>query len=235
MKDYKMILFDLDGTLLPMELETFMGGYLKSIATKMATYGYEPKTLGAALWDSIAKMMANDGAKTNEEVFWDRFCEIYGKDAIKDKKTIDDFYRNEFQNVKNYCGFNPKASETVYKLKAAGFRVALATNPFFPQYATFSRIRWAGLEPSDFELITTYENSHTCKPNLSYYKEVLSTLNIMPSETLMVGNDALEDMIAKELGIDVFLLTDCLINTKNRDISQYPQGSFDELLTYIGL
>lgn len=235
MKDYEMILFDLDGTLLPMQLEDFMKGYIENIAKYMAPYGYEPKALLKAMLDAISKMMTNDGSRTNEQVFWDRFCEIYGKDAMKHKTVMDDFYRNEFQRVKDFCGFNEKAASTVLRLKNAGYRVALATNPFFPQYATFSRIRWAGLEPSDFELITTYENSHTCKPNLSYYKEVLSTLNVKPSETLMVGNDALEDMIAEELGIDVFLLTDCLINAKDRDISQYPQGSFDELLTYIGL
>ena len=39
-----------------------------------------------------------------------------------------------------------------------GLRVALATNPIFPEAAIKSRIRWAGLEPEDFELYTTYEN-----------------------------------------------------------------------------
>ena len=31
----------------------------------------------------------------------------------------------------------------------------------------------------------------------------------------------------------VFLLTDCLINRENKDISVYPHGSFDELIQYI--
>ena len=49
----------------------------------------------------------------------------------------------------------------------------------------------------------------------------------------MVGNDAKEDMIAETLGMKVFLLTDCLINKENKDLSHYPQGSFDELIKYI--
>ena len=49
----------------------------------------------------------------------------------------------------------------------------------------------------------------------------------------MVGNDVGEDMIARDLGMQVFLLTDCLINRKEKDISVYPNGSFDELMDYI--
>lgn len=46
----------------------------------------------------------------------------------------------------------------------------------------------------------------------------------------MVGNDVSEDMVAKRVGMQVFLLTDCLINKENRDISLYPNGSFEELV-----
>ena len=49
----------------------------------------------------------------------------------------------------------------------------------------------------------------------------------------MVGNDAKEDTAVEALGIPVFLLTDCLINSDGRDISKYPNGGFDELIAYI--
>ena len=111
--------------------------------------------------------------------------------------------------------------------------MALATNPLFPNVATESRISWAGLQPEDFETYTTYETSRYCKPNLDYYREVLDRLQVSPEECLMVGNDVAEDMIAKQLGMKVFLLTDCLINKNNADIFIYPHGSFDELNAFI--
>lgn len=114
-----------------------------------------------------------------------------------------------------------------------GFRVALATNPIFPAVATESRVRWAGLEPDDFELYTTYENSKFCKPNPGYYSEIIKKLKCSAEECLMVGNDVTEDMIAEKLGMKVFLLTDCLINKENKDITSYPCGSFDELIEYV--
>ena len=49
----------------------------------------------------------------------------------------------------------------------------------------------------------------------------------------MVGNDVEEDMIARELGMQVFLLTDCLLNKHGRDISQYPNGDFDTLAQFL--
>jgi FMN phosphatase YigB (HAD superfamily) len=83
-------------------------------------------------------------------------------------------------------------------------------------------------------MFTTYENSRHCKPNLDYYRDILDSIGANPEECLMVGNDVGEDMIAKELGMKVFLLEDCIINKSGEDISAYPHGSFDELINYIG-
>ena len=49
----------------------------------------------------------------------------------------------------------------------------------------------------------------------------------------MVGNDVGDDMVAEELGMKAFLLTDCIINKTDKDISIYHNGSFDELFQFI--
>ena len=135
--------------------------------------------------------------------------------------------------MKGVCGFEPMAAQIVGWLKKKGIRVVLATNPLFPSIATENRIRWAGLQPEDFEYFTTFENSHYCKPNPDYYREILEQLSLKPEECLMVGNDVREDMVTEQLGMKTFLLTDCLINKENIDISQYPNGGFAQLHTYL--
>lgn len=65
----KAIFFDLDGTLLPLHEETFERIYFSLLCQKMMPYGYEPKQLMKTIFCGIEKMMANDGKKTNEEVF----------------------------------------------------------------------------------------------------------------------------------------------------------------------
>ena len=229
----KMILFDLDGTLLPMDQEVFTKDYFKRLAAKLLTHGYQADQLVDGIWAGTAAMVKNDGTCTNEEAFWRRFVQIFGEKALADKPIFDEYYRVEFQQVAEVCGCSAEAKTTIEELKKRGYRIALATNPIFPAIATESRIRWAGLEPEEFELYTTYENTCYCKPNPDYYRDLLQRLDCQAEECLMIGNDVEEDMIAESIGMKVFLLTDCMINKKERDISVFPHGGFKDLLQYL--
>ncbi len=227
------VMFDLDGTLLPMDQDVFVEGYFGLLAKKMAPYGYEPKKLFGAIWAGVGAMVENDGSRTNETVFWEKFAQIYGKNVTTDIPLFEEFYRVEFQGAKDTCGFNPQAAELVHWLKDVGLRVVLATNPIFPSVATESRVRWAGLEPEDFDWYTSYENIGCSKPNPAYYQEIMRRFDLEPRECLMVGNDVDEDMVAENLGMKVFLLTDCMINKSGKDISSYPHGDFVQCRNYI--
>jgi FMN phosphatase YigB (HAD superfamily) len=229
----KAVLFDLDGTLLPMDQEIFTKEYFASLAKNLAKYGYESDKLIKSIWIGSAAMVKNIGSQTNEEVFWNKFSEIYGDRVREDKAYFEAYYFKDFDRTKSVCGYNPKAVECVNEIKSLGIRIALATNPLFPSIATEKRANWAGLDIKDFELYTTYENSHFAKPNPEYYGEILQKMQISPDEVLMVGNDVTEDMVADTLGMKVFLITDNLINKENKDISIYPNGNFDDLINYV--
>ena len=229
----KAILFDLDGTLLPMDQEVFMKLYFGELGKRLVPFGYEPKKLMESVLAGTKAMVKNDGSRTNEETFWEKFAEFHGADCRKDEPIFDAFYRNEFVKAKEACGFTPKAKEVVEFLKAMGKLVLLATNPLFPKIATENRISWAGLAKEDFLFYTTYEQSHYCKPNPKYYEEIVKRVGVLPEECLMVGNDVGEDMVAETIGMNVFLLTDCLLNPKQIDCSSYPQGGFEDLMEYL--
>ena len=228
------VLFDLDGTLLPMDQEKFVNTYMGLLAKKLAPHGYDPKHLIAAVWAGTQAMVENDGSRTNEAVFWADFCHIFGADARKDEPLFAEFYATDFAHVRTVCGFAAEAARIVELLKEKGVTVALATNPLFPDIATRQRIRWAGLEHGDFALVTTYENSRHCKPNPDYYREVLEKLGKRPENCLMVGNDVGEDMLpAREAGMEVFLLTPCLINKCRAELDRFPHGGFGELKEFL--
>lgn len=231
----KTVLFDLDGTLLPMDQDIFVKAYFGGLSKRLAPIGYDPQSLVSAIWQGTAAMVKNNGEKNNEAVFWDSFASIFGERVYGDLPYFDAYYAEDFDSVKDVCGFDPMAKIAVEKIKKAGLRVALATNPIFPSVATEKRMAWAGFEPKDFELFTTYENSRFCKPNLDYYRDILNTLGADAEECLMVGNDVREDMIAEKLGMKVFLITKCLINKDSEDINKYPHGDFSDLLEYLGI
>ena len=227
------VLFDLDGTLLPMDLDVFIKAYLGKLSHWMIPYGYDQKKLIESLWLGNIAMVKNNGEKTNEAAFWETVKNIYGEKIYQDQSLFDEFYVEEYNTLSQVCGYDPAAAEIIASLKAKGYRLILATNPLFPAAATQWRIRWAGLNPQDFELITSFENSSYCKPNTDYYRSILENIGVSAEECLMVGNDVSEDMVASKLGMEVFLLTNCLINKENTDISQYPNGDYHALTSFL--
>ena len=227
------VLFDMDGTLLPVDYDEFVRAYFGLLCKKAAPHGYDPKTLADAVWKGTAAMVANNGMRSNETVFWETFAQIFGPESLGDKAMFDDFYKNEYQGARAVCGCEPAAARLVHDLKAAGIRTVLATNPIFPAEGINSRIRWAGIEPEEFALVTTYENSRHCKPNPAYYRDILDDLGLAPQECVMVGNDAQEDMAAAELGIPVFLLTEYLLHGECVDLDTVPHGGWDDLRRWL--
>lgn len=235
----KMILFDLDGTLLPQDQDEFIKVYFGELVKKLAYMGLpastpdEQKLLAGAVWAGTKAMMMNDGSKTNEERFFETFEAVTGYSLFSRKSEFDAFYENEFQNVGKVCGQNPLVKQTIDDLKSRGYRVAIATNPLFPLIANRQRVKWAGLDIDGFEFCTCYENSSYCKPRLEYYQAILEHLGVSAEECIMVGNDVREDMVARKLGMDVFLITDCLINVDNEDIEQFPHGDWNDFRRYM--
>ncbi len=232
MKKYDAILFDLDGTVLPMDIDYFVKSYFKVLAGKLAKHGYDPEAGIKALQIGTKAMVMNDGSKTNEKAFWDKFFEMI-PEKPDTKSLFEDFYKNEFETVSELFPPNPLVPDVIQISRRYADRIILATNPLFPYFATESRIRWAGLEVNDFEMYTSYEDYHYCKPNVNYYAELFERAGLDAKNCLMVGNDAKEDTVVSELGTDIYLITDYLLNRENRDISVIPHGDFPAFVKWL--
>ena len=228
MSQYQAILFDLDGTLLPMDLEEFTAYYFKLLAKRLPQF--DPNAVVAAVWQGTKAMMMNDGSMTNEDRFWSVFSGLMGEAVLSEKENLEDFYRTDFHQVKAVCGENPLATRVVELAHEKAEKVILATNPLFPPVAVESRLRWIGLKPEDFDYITTYDNSFCCKPAKAYYEQICRENALDPVRCLMVGNDLKEDAFgASQLGMQVHVVTDCLIE-HGLCPEDYPHSSFAELL-----
>ena len=231
----KAILFDLDGTLLPMNQDEFIGNYMRDLTAYMCKGGlHNPEEYFNVVWQGVYAMIKNNNVKTNEAVYFDKIGEAYGDACAKEEygKYLE-FYKTKYLEGKVFTWYTSKSRELIDSLKSKGIRVALATNPVFPSVATEGRMSWVDLKPCDFELVTTCDNTGYSKPNPKYYLDIAEKMGVDPCECLMVGNDVEDDMPAATVGMDVFLLTDCLINKKDKDISAFPHGDFDRLIEYI--
>ncbi len=232
MDDNISILFDLDGTLLPMNYDLFTKTYFKELCIKMAPQGYEPSELVNAIWSGVRAIIAGGGETTCEERFWVKFAEIFGNRVYADKPIIDGFYTHEFNNASVVTHRTPLARTAVDLAHRKGAKVVLATNPIFPLCGVHSRLNWAGLCPEDFDLITSYETSHYCKPDPRYYTEIVERLGLTPDRCLMIGNDVGEDIkAAQSLGIATFLIRDCIIGDESEVIT--PSGSLEDCIAFL--
>lgn len=231
---YKNILFDVDGTLLPMDVHEFIKYYFGSLCEKMVpVLKIEPKALTDSILYGLEAMSKNDGSALNSEVFWKAASKVSGVDLVNYEDMFNDYYNNEFVAARKATSVNPFAKKCVEFAKDNGCKVIAATNPIFPKAATYKRLEWAGLSPDDFEYITIYDNCTSCKPNILYFKEICEKCGILPEESLMVGNDVDEDLCSSELGFDTYLITDCIINRSNKDYSAYKNGSFEDFYNYL--
>lgn len=227
------ILFDLDGTLLPLNETLFLKLYFQSLGETFAQFGYAESKWTKGIWTGTQAMVENDGSMTNEERFWQAFMPFCDHPRELLEAHFQAYYQNQFHRVRASTGDNPLLIDFIQTLISKGYELILATNPIFPKIATLERMRWVGLKETDFRLITTYENSVFAKPNPAYYQTILQKMNKTPEECIMIGNDASEDLAALQVGIDSYLVTDCLNNPKQTDLSFIPHGSFSEMVDYL--
>lgn len=219
------VLFDLDGTLLGMDYNDFEKRYFSLLGIKFQEH-CSPEELYKNIWESTIHMVKNsDGIKLNHEIFFDKFNSLI-KEEQKDSflNGFNDFYDNEFDLVKDTTFKMESMVKAVNELKVKGYDVIVATNPLFPKVAIDKRVEWAGFSLHDFSYVTNFEVCRFCKPNPKFYEDILKINNKRPEECLMVGNDMLEDMIAKKLGMSTYLVTDCIIK---RDCHYTPDYTSD--------
>lgn len=221
----KAVLFDLDGTLLPMNEDEFTKGYFGLLCKRLAPFGYDKESLVKTIWAGTKQMVTNDGSKTNEEAFWDTFASVYGKDKLNDKAQFDDFYLTDFKKAQVFCGKNKYAKDIVDFARKKGLKTILASNPVFPKDGMVTRLGFVRLAEKDFDYISGYEVSHYSKPNPKFYQEILDSNDLKANEVIMFGNSESEDYEpATACGIKCYLVGDC--------ISLKSENAFCEVLTY---
>lgn len=229
----KVILFDLDGTLLPMDTDSFIQSYLGQLAPRVA-HIIDPQLFLKALLAGTEAMIKNtEKDQRNEEVFEKTFLQLIKIEKEFIWPSINDFYANVFPTLSHLASPTNLARQVVEEAIQQGYRVVVATNPLFPKVAIEERLRWAGISDMPFELVTVYENSCFTKPHRQYYEEICEKVAVSPEECIMVGNDKQEDMSASQIGMKTFLVEGFVIDRGEPNYPINDQGTLEELLEKI--
>jgi FMN phosphatase YigB (HAD superfamily) len=203
----RAILFDLDGTLLDIDIDAFLRKYFQALTQALSAVVDNPDDVPRAMQGILGatnRMMEPHPGLTNREVFVAAFRESAGIDLEEHREVFDAFYEDVFPGLGTGLGPRQGAHEAWDSALEGGHIVAVATNPIFPARAIEHRLAWAGVDVARAAAVTTYEFMTAAKPHAEYYRQTAEMLELDPSECMMVGDDAVLDMAAADVGMKTF-------------------------------
>ncbi|HSB67450.1 MAG TPA: DinB family protein [Anaerolineales bacterium] len=231
-----LLLFDLDDTLLGNEMNSFIPAYLQALAKRMSQVA-APDHLVKTLLSATRQMVENvDPGQTLEAKFDAAFYPNLGVSRPEVQGMIDQFYDEDFPQLRRLTQFKPEAAGIVHQILQRGDQVAIATNPLFPQTAIWQRLNWAGLPVNEvpFALVSSYETFHFAKPNPAFFAEFLAQMGWPKVPVVMVGNDVESDIrAARKLSIPVFWLTSDGSSAWDGQGEVPPNGDLSDLLPFL--
>jgi FMN phosphatase YigB (HAD superfamily) len=233
------LLFDLDGTLLPLRLEELAKPYLHALTIHwgpLLAKTVAPETLPGHVLAATAVMMRSaNPARPNREVYWEDLAKRIVATEADLRPSFVEFYRDVFPKLRrNYEQRLPGIGRSVVQAAVEqGFDIVLATNPIWPREAIKERMRWAGLEDLPWLLISSYEDFHFCKPHPGYFQEICEKIARPAEQCWMIGNDVDEDGVAAKVGMKVFMTSDWLENRSGSTITATKTGTLNELLSQL--
>lgn len=233
LENVQAILFDLDGTLVDVDMNRFVPAYLRRLTEQMAEQA-EPRKAARVLHQAVAEMFANrNPQRTLETILYDVLHQELGVAPQDYRTSLENFYRDDLDSLQPMVIGHPLSKQLVDVSLQRGWQVALATNPIFPRPVVDARLKWGALDVNSFHHITSYENAHFCKPNAGYFEELLAELGVPADACLMIGNDVLHDLSASQVGIRTCLLTPWCIRRSGVSFQADWRGNHEELLNLL--
>jgi len=197
----KAVLFDFDETLAKVNEELFAKNYFKNLQEFFSTKGISANVqLIVSCIEHIT--VKADGKRDNYDRFMSCFAAKTGRSDDFWKNLFLEFYESRFfEDLKRHFRINTQIKDILESSKRNGLITVLASNPIFPAIAVEKRLQWIELNADTFDLITTMEEFHYCKPDPRYYTEVCTKIGVDPEQCVMIGNDHKMDKACEKTGM----------------------------------
>ncbi len=233
LSNIQAILFDLDGTLVDVDMNRFVPIYLRRLTEYMSSQ-VSPVRATQSLHHAVAAMFANtDASRTLESILFEVMETELSVSPELYTACLEQFCQNDLEALRSLVTGHPLSSQLIESSLARGWKVVLATNPIFPRVVVDARLNWGELNGDAFHHVTAYETAHFCKPNPQFFEEILDLLQTPAEACLMVGNDTLHDLSASQVGMQTCLLTPWRIKRAGTPFKADWQGRHEELLALI--
>lgn len=233
--DLQGVLFDLDGTLVDVDMYVFIPAYLRRLSDFFSDLIDARRFRREMLAATTTMLQSKKRSASNEEMLLSLLFRRLGIGQGQFQERLQQFINDGLDSLRPLVQSLPLAHSILQSCADRGLRLVLATNPVFPLQIVEARLRWGGLANLPFDLVTSYENSRYCKPDRRYFEDVLDFLQIPAETCLMVGNDTDHDLAAQQVGISTFLVDTCLVNRGDSPFEADWQGNHGDLLRFLSV
>lgn len=232
LESIEAVWFDLDGTLIEVDMERFIPAYLRRLADRLAPYAEPLRALHTLRTATLAMLGETGGEGSLEDLLRSRLASQLQLPWEGYREALAAFCREDLSELQPLVRPHPLARALVESCLARGWQVVLATNPIFPREVVEARLAWGELADLPFAPITSYETSRHCKPHPGFFHDLLTQLDLPPRACLMVGNDSCHDLAAGRVGMPTCLLTTWRIDREPGFVADW-EGGHPELLAQL--
>jgi len=230
---FRALLFDLDGTLLRVEMRNFITRYVSGFHARCSDFvGLDALQRAMRAGIHLLLETETEGPSNEDRLFAYLAARLHlAEDMLRERFAR--YLAHDLESLSDAVQPIPEVGPLLALCRQAGVPLVLATNPVFPQALIEARCRWVGIDPASFSHLTYFENSHYCKPQSGYFMEVAARLGVDPASCLMVGNDTSHDLSATRVGMTTWLLDPYLLEREGPTWPPDHRGNHQQLHDFL--
>jgi FMN phosphatase YigB (HAD superfamily) len=197
------LLLDLDGTLLDLDGDAFLESYTEVVADAMTPVVERQVFLDTIMSAVIPVMVTPHPGERNRDVLWNGLAHALNTPREFLEARLEALLSGDLSRIHPGGAPRPGARELIYRARARGIKLAVATMPIYPLAVVKERLRRAGLAEFAWDLVAT-DGLHAVKPHPEYFLELCGLLGADPERCLMVGDDYFQDIAARSAGLATY-------------------------------